>query len=881
MEFHGVAGRVAGVRSPRGQRLLAQPKNYRAPRRHQGVRYSVVTAIYNADKFLDQFFASIVAQTLNFAVNVEIIAVDDGSTDRSAKTVKRWQRKHPKNIKYMRKENGGPASARNVGLEAASGAWITFIDADDFVAADYFARVDEVLEKDRDDRIAMVSCNYIIFDELSGTNRDIHPLRYRFAAGERTIAIGDIGRDIQVTVNSAFMRRALIEEHQLRFDERIRPGFEDTHFAGRYLLRAWDMSIVYLPTAEYFHRRRSDRSSLQDTARARREQYDDELKYGYLDLLRDAQSREGRVPTYFQNTVLFALSFAFAHAVQQPESLSFLGNAGQQRYRDLLAETFSYIDLNTLIEYNLSYLPFFYRLGILKLLKKSELPYRLAEITDFDTGKNLFRVAFWTSEAEPDVVVRVDDETIVPAFAKRRCIFFLGSVFAWEHIYWLPIERIGGELNIFVEGRDARIEMKGKRYVNGLPLALVRQAFAAPELAEALLPPAVRTIRKAARSPKVVARYENAWLFMDRDTEADDSAEHLYRYVRHHHPEINAFFVLRQTSPDWPRFAGEGHRRLAYSEPEHILALLNATHLLSSHIDQYIWGFLDEASFGDLLRYKLVFLQHGVTQGDYSRLLNFAPIDCLITSTFGEFDSIVGDPSPYKFTKKEVVLTGLPRHDILLGGPITDSRTIVIMPTWRLSLTGPSLTAGNARSINPAFYQSEFATRWKSVLHSPRLAAAAKRGGYKIVFVAHPNNEPYIDFLDIPRSIEVQTFSQGKSLQATFQQLSVFVTDYSSKAFDAAYLEKQVIYYQFDREVVFGGGHLSAPGYFDYERDGFGPVYREEADLLYAIDRIADGVGGDPVYRARAAKTFAFRDGKSRQRVVEAVMALGASTVDK
>jgi len=281
-----------------------------------------------------------------------------------------------------------------------------------------------------------------------------------------------------------------------------------------------------------------------------------------------------------------------------------------------------------------------------------------------------------------------------------------------------------------------------------------------------------------------------------------------------------------------------------------------------------------------MIRYKYVWLQHGVTQGDYSRLINFPPIDCLVTSTIAEFESIVGDPSPYRYTRKETVLTGLPRHDILLSGPIEDARTVVIMPTWRLSLTGPTLALGNKRAVNPAFYGSEFARRWKSVLQSLRLAAAIRTAGYRVVFVPHPNLEPYIDFFEVPAEIEVRTFSHGQSLQSVFRQLSLFVTDFSSKAFDIAYLGKPVIYYQFDRDQVQGGSHLSVPGYFDYERDGFGPVHSEEAGLLAAIEGFIGGAGVDPIYGQRARDAFVFRDGKCRERVLQAVLALSSPRVE-
>jgi CDP-glycerol glycerophosphotransferase (TagB/SpsB family) len=144
-----------------------------------------------------------------------------------------------------------------------------------------------------------------------------------------------------------------------------------------------------------------------------------------------------------------------------------------------------------------------------------------------------------------------------------------------------------------------------------------------------------------------------------------------------------------------------------------------------------------------------------------------------------------------------------------------------------------------------------------------------------VVFLPHPNLLQYLDFFEVPTGVEVKTFGDGESIQDLFRSLSLFVTDYSSKAFDVAYLDKPLIYYQFDPDVYFGGGHTGRRGYFDFERDGFGPVCRTEEAFLDAIE-IALKPGG-PVastYRERAAATFAFRDGKCSERVFETILTL-------
>jgi CDP-glycerol glycerophosphotransferase (TagB/SpsB family) len=94
-------------------------------------------------------------------------------------------------------------------------------------------------------------------------------------------------------------------------------------------------------------------------------------------------------------------------------------------------------------------------------------------------------------------------------------------------------------------------------------------------------------------------------------------------------------------------------------------------------------------------------------------------------------------------------------------------------------------------------------------------------------------------------------------------------------AFNAAYLDRAVVYFQFDADLVRGGGHVGRAGYFDYERDGFGPVV---STLPEAIDAISASLerGGVPTeqYLKRNADTFLLRDGKCCERATAAIEAL-------
>ena len=124
------------------------------------------------------------------------------------------------------------------------------------------------------------------------------------------------------------------------------------------------------------------------------------------------------------------------------------------------------------------------------------------------------------------------------------------------------------------------------------------------------------------------------------------------------------------------------------------------------------------------------------------------------------------------------------------------------------------------------------------------------------MFCAHANLASQIADLQLPDYVEVcRSRWRPDRLQPLFAQAAVFVTDYSSVAFEIAYLEKPVVYYQFDAESFFAGGHTSQTGYFDYQRDGYGPVAATEEDLLARLEATLDGSVASQ-YAERGARPF-------------------------
>ncbi|HBQ4752891.1 TPA: CDP-glycerol glycerophosphotransferase family protein, partial [Escherichia coli] len=110
--------------------------------------------------------------------------------------------------------------------------------------------------------------------------------------------------------------------------------------------------------------------------------------------------------------------------------------------------------------------------------------------------------------------------------------------------------------------------------------------------------------------------------------------------------------------------------------------------------------------------------------------------------------------------------------------------------------------------------------------------------------------------------------------QDLFKRAKIMITDYSSVAFEMAYLRKSVCYYQFDEQEFFTKGHYNK-GYFDYRQSGFGPVFNTiDGVLSFLHDTIRGVYPNAELYKRRAFDFFPYRDGKCCERVLEAIIQL-------
>ncbi len=123
-------------------------------------KVSVIVPVYNSEKFLHKCLDSLVNQTIK---EIEIILIDDGSTDSSLDIIKTYSQRYPTKIKYESKTNGGQGIARNLGIDLSSAEYIGFLDSDDYVDINMFEKMYNIAESKNAD---YVECDYKYLNEI-------------------------------------------------------------------------------------------------------------------------------------------------------------------------------------------------------------------------------------------------------------------------------------------------------------------------------------------------------------------------------------------------------------------------------------------------------------------------------------------------------------------------------------------------------------------------------------------------------------------------------------------------------------------------------------------------------------------------------------------
>lgn len=196
-------------------------------------KISIIVPVFNTEKYVKKSISSILNQSYK---NIELIIINDGSTDNSEKIIKELIRNN-KNIKYKKIKNSGVAHARNVALEMATGSYVGFVDSDDFIDKKMY----ETLYKTaRDEDSDIVTCSYN--KKYIDKSVSIYP-KDKSVFGKSIIESKNIFLNSNPYITSKLFSMKLIKENNIKFEEDLRI-FEDLLFCYKLYLKANKISYV-------------------------------------------------------------------------------------------------------------------------------------------------------------------------------------------------------------------------------------------------------------------------------------------------------------------------------------------------------------------------------------------------------------------------------------------------------------------------------------------------------------------------------------------------------------------------------------------------------------------------------------------------------------
>ena len=200
-------------------------------------KITVIVPVYNMEKYIERCLKSLLSQTLE---DIEIIVVNDGSTDKSKEIILDFLESYG-NIIYKEKENEGVAVARNYGLKAASGEYITFLDPDDYIEKDMYEKMYNKA-KEEEEEADLVECDF--YWE--------YPNKKKQDVGKVYLGKKDMLVNVRVMPWNKLIKKSIIQDNNIRFPKGLK--YEDVEFTYKLVPYCNKVSFVKKPFVHYMQR---------------------------------------------------------------------------------------------------------------------------------------------------------------------------------------------------------------------------------------------------------------------------------------------------------------------------------------------------------------------------------------------------------------------------------------------------------------------------------------------------------------------------------------------------------------------------------------------------------------------------------------------------
>ncbi|AQY51636.1 putative galactosamine-containing minor teichoic acid biosynthesis protein GgaA [Listeria weihenstephanensis FSL R9-0317] len=272
------------------------------------MNFAIIIPFYNAENRLATSVESIIKQSYGFAENIQILLINDGSTDKSGDIAEGLVRKHPKNIYQIHVKNGGPARARNIGLMHVrkDTDFVGFLDADDVYSLHMIREIANFAQSHQ--AINMIVPPFYYLDDFGGKQKiGAHKLNTRFEQGSRVINIQQDYKAIHFYIGGTFLRFERLK--QLAFDESLRFG-EDQLLITNLLLNDEEYGVV-ADVGYFYYRDMQGKASLVNKSWQDKTRYQPFLEAVYQTYLHESKAKFGTVIPFVQYLISYHAKLYF------------------------------------------------------------------------------------------------------------------------------------------------------------------------------------------------------------------------------------------------------------------------------------------------------------------------------------------------------------------------------------------------------------------------------------------------------------------------------------------------------------------------------------------------------------------------------------------
>ncbi len=357
-------------------------------------------------------------------------------------------------------------------------------------------------------------------------------------------------------------------------------------------------------------------------------------------------------------------------------------------------------------------------------------------------------------------------------------------------------------------------------------------------------------------------RNKRLWLVCEDGYTARDNGYHFFKYVRENHPEDFCYYVISKKTPDYKKVEKFGNI-IEFKSAKHWLYYLSAEYNISIHKHgnpcQSFFYFIHVIC---KLFNNRVFLQHGIIKDDlpYAHYKN-ARFKYFVCSVKREYEFIKAN---FGYPEGSVINTGLSRFDNLHDLKV-NKKQILIMPTWRNWFGGKN----EFEKDKTLFKSTDYYKNWNGFLNDDNFTKFIEDNEIIVYFYPHQHMQKFLDlFKAQSKNIKIVDNSII-DIQTLLKESFLLITDYSSVFMDFAYMNKPVLYFQFD-EKRFRTEHLQK-GYFDYREDGFGPVITELKEAIKTFEKVYHS-GLSKKYLKRMNNFFETRDKNNSKRLYDVLL---------